>query len=230
MDNTLLTIIGGLIVLFFIIVAIIIRFKTKPSAYDKESAQNFLLGLGDSIYEKMVEIVSNFDVSSYSSIEEFEVDVLGVIYDDIWDYVTECLEENSKNDILSAMAVKVLNKDYVIKFIDHIAEECDLENKISDIWFNVFKSKTEGIEDVDNTLPDDLANQKNYIENVTENDLVPAQEVVPTEEELASLNPPSDDEKDYDPENDSSVEIIEEDDTYLDSRGRKRSRTTGRYV
>ena len=230
MDNTLLTIIGGLIVLFFIIIAIIIRFKTKPSAYDKESAQNFLLGLGDSIYEKMVEIVSNFDVSSYSSIEEFEVDVLGVIYDDIWDYVTECLEENSKNDILSAMAVKVLNKDYVIKFIDHIAEEYDLENKISDIWFNVFKSKTEGIEDVDNALPDDLANQKNYIENVTENDLVPAQEVVPTEEELASLNPPSDDEKDYDPENDSSVEIIEEDDTYLDSRGRKRSRTTGRYV
>lgn len=230
MDNTtLLALIGGILILGFLIVAIVIRFKTKPSIYDKESAQNFLLGLSESFYEKVTDIINNINISDYDSIEDFEVSVLSTIYEGISGYISEELEKTSKEDILSAMALKILNKDFIIKFIDEFVKENDIEDKISNIWFDNFKSKSEEVVENDEKLSIELSDEEKYIENVTEEDMIPAQEVVPSEEELASLNPPSDEEKEYDPENDSSVEIIE-DDTYLDTRGRKRSKKTGRYV
>ena len=47
----------------------------------------------------------------------------------------------------------------------------------------------------------------------------------PTEEELVNLNPQTDEEEELDIEGDDSVEVIE-DDTYIDSKGRKRSNIT----
>lgn len=229
MDNTLLTVIGGIIILALISIALVVRFKTKPSTFDKEAAENFLKGLSDNIYDEIIHIVNDFDLSEFDSIEGFEAHVLFNIYDAAWEYISDELEEAAKTDILTAMALKVLNREFVEKFIDKLVEKYDISEKITQVWNRNFEEKVAAeLVAKDEQLQLEFASDS-YVEENGENHLVAAVEVVPTEEELSVLNPPTEEEKEYNPEEDSSVEVIEEE-TFIDSRGRRRSRKTGRYV
>lgn len=229
MNNTLITIIGGIIILGLIIVAVVIRLKSKPSANDKQEAENFLKGLSETFYNKILDIVSNIDIGSFSSLEELEISILNDIYDELWKYTEEELKEASKTDIITAMVLKVLNKDFVIKFIDTLITEYEINDKLASKWNKKIEAVVENSETEDKELQEKFENSNDYIEEFSEDDLKPAEEIVPTEEELAMINPPTEEEKEYNPEEDNSVEIIE-DDTFIDSNGRKRSKKTGRFV
>ena len=77
--NTIVSIIGGLIILGLVVLAIFIRMKKNPSIYDKQAATEFLEGLSNIFYQKMMDIVGNIKFDKYSSIEEMEAAMKGML-------------------------------------------------------------------------------------------------------------------------------------------------------
>ena len=226
--NTLLTLIGGVIVLALIIIAIVIRMKNNPSAADKEAAKKFLEGLEDTFYKKMLDIITNINFTKYDSVGTMEANIICDIYDTIWDYIQDKTKDLVKEDILTALIVKVLDKEFVNDFIDNLVVKYKINDKLEEAWNNNFKTKSNEAVEEDKILQDKFKDSDQYIENSTTSDLPPVEKTEPTAEELSKLNPPKDEEEEYDPE-DESMEIVD-DDTYIDDKGRKRNKTTGRFV
>lgn len=230
MDNTtILSVLGGAVILICIIIAMVIRYKSKPSAFDKDAATKFLEGLSETFYDKIMDIINNIDLSKYNSLIELEDDVLNNIYDTIWDYVQKELKEAAKTDIITALSLKILNKEFVNKFVNSLIRKYNINWKLESKWtdFTNFESKAEKMkyEDKSEFTGDD------YIENASDSDLKPAQNESIPEEELAKLNPQTDEEEKLDPATDSSVEIVSDsDDITVDKKGRKHSKSTGKYV
>lgn len=227
--NTLLTIVGGILILAIIIGVMIIRYKSKPTVYDKDQAEKFLKGLSDAIYVKIVDIINNFDLFKIENIEDFEASILLDIYNTIWDYIEGELKEAAKKDILTAMALKVLNREYVEQFLDILMKENGLVDKMWDKWDKFNENKIDSIEENDRSLQEQFSDPEQYNEDFNPKDLPVAEEQEVNEDEMGDINPPTDEDPEYNDESDSSVESIE-DDIFVDSRGRKRSRTTGRFV
>ena len=71
-----------------------------------------------------------------------------------------------------------------------------------------------------------MENKRKEAENMEE--YCPVYELE-TEEELSELNPQVDEPEELDPENDPSVELID-DDIYYDKSGKARSKKTGKWV
>lgn len=232
MDSKMLfTIIGAILLVICVIVAIVIRGKSnKPTVADKITAKEFLEGLSEVFYNKMLEIVNTVDIAKFDSIEELEVTLLSDIYDACWSYTSDQLTEHAQEDILTAMVLRVIDKDFVTKFVDELINNKDINRMISEIWDGKFKVISEEAVEEDNKLIEEFSNAEEYVEEFNEEVLEEAKEVVPTEEEIAELKPQLEvDEVEYDPETDSSVEVVE-DDVYIDENGRKRSKSTGRFV
>lgn len=228
MDSTILSILGGAAVLICIIIAIAIRLKTNPSGLNKDAATKFLEGLADTFYEKIMEIINNIDFSKYNSLVELEAGILSDIYDTIWEYVESQLQEASKTDILTALALKVLNKDFVDSFVDNILSQYNINEKLEAAWAEHFEEKTTELESVSD---ESEFTGSDYVEESSDEDLAPAQEEEVSEEELAKLNPQTDEGIDLDPETNAAVEVVEDDDDVtIDKNGRKRSKTTGKFV
>lgn len=228
MDNTILSILGGAAVLICIIIAIAIRLKTNPSGISKDAATKFLEGLADTFYEKIMEIINNIDFSKYNSLVELEAGILNDIYDTVWEYVESQLQEASKSDILTTLALKVLNKDFVNSFVDNIISQYNINEKLEAAWAEHFEEKTAELEA---TADESEFTGSDYVEEASDTDLAPAQEEEVSEEELAKLNPQTDDGIELDPETNAAVEVVEdEDDVTVDKNGRKRSKTTGKFV
>lgn len=227
--NTLLTVIGSILILAIIIGVMIIRYKSKPTIYDKDQAEKFLKGLSDAIYEKIVNIINNFDISIIESIEDFQASILIDIYNTIWDYVEGELKVAAQKDILTAMALKVLNREYVEQFLDILMKENGLVDKMWDKWNRFIEDKSGKIEEQDQSLQQQFSDPEQYNEDFDPKDLPVAEEQEIDKEEIEKIIPPIDEEPEYDEESDSSVEIVK-DDTFIDARGRRRSKTTGRFV
>lgn len=236
MDTTLLSIIGGIIVLAIIIAAMVIRYKSNSSAFDKESATEFLEGLSDIFYEKIMDIINNINFADYDSLIELEASILSQIYDTIWEYVEKKLKEDSKTNIFSALTLKILNKEFVDKFVDKLLTEYNIVETMESGWSNHFNSKDveRSIVEEDKNLQDKFSDSSQFVETSDNSELPPAQDIAPSEEELAALNPQSDDEEELDIENDDSVELVdgnnEELPYIIDANGRKRDRKSGRYI
>ena len=98
--STIVTLIGGLIIIAAIIAAVYIRFKTNPNAIDKNLADEFLNGLRDVFYYKMLDIVEGFNIEDYNSLEEMEVSILRDIYETLYSYTEEKMKEAAKEDII----------------------------------------------------------------------------------------------------------------------------------
>lgn len=229
MSNEIITILAGILILALIIVAIFIRFKTNPSIYDKEMAEKFLQDLSNVFYDKIMEIINNINFLDYSSLEELEVDILKQIYDTIWEFVEKELKEAAEKDILTALALKVLDKNYIDKFIDKIVEESKVSEKLSTNWSLYIERKNEVIEEEDKNLQEEFSNNEEYNADFDVKDLPPAEQSEPTDEDLAGLNPPSEEDPVYD-DNDDSVEPIEDESYTIDSNGRKHDKNTGKFI
>ena len=211
-SDSLLTVIGGIVILVLIIIAVVIRLKNKPiTEEDQKSAQEFLEGLSDTFYQNIVDIINNIDFQNYQSLPELEVDVLNTIYDNTWNYVEEQLKDISKTDVLTALALKILNKEYVEKFIDGIIEKYDINNKISEAWDKYFSAKEKEVEEEDKKLQEQFSDDEKYItEESTPEDLPPVEKEEPSEEELKNIIPPSEEDPNYDASVDDSVEVLDE--------------------
>lgn len=233
-NNTIISIIGGLVILGLIILAVYIRMKKNPSIYDKKAAQEFLEGLSNVFYDKIMEIVNGINFSDFNSIEELEAKVFHDIYDTIWEYVSKELEEASKKDILTALVLKVINKEFVDKFIDNLLENEDIIPKIENGWkTSKIEATSDQILKEEEKVAKEFSDKSQYNEDFNKEDLPKGGDVIDVDEEAAKNLVPakdvSEDDLKYDTENDDSVEIMD-DETFVDSKGRKRDKKTGRYV
>ena len=239
MNQDLILILIGLMVLA-IVGAITIIVSIKRTG-DKKEATEFLEGLSVELKNLILKIIRTINPEDFKDLDEekilsIETTILKQIYDTCWDYVTNVVEKKSKetSDFFTEAVLALLqNKEFVEDFIK------DLINKES--IGQIIKSRATGIVDeicqmrLDESKIEDEElekeyNKEEYIEESDDSDLTHGEAVVtPTEDELNELNPQVDEPEDLDPDNDPSVELIDED-IYFDKSGRARSRKTGKWI
>ena len=200
------------IVVVLIIIAlgyIMLRIKSKND--DKEDANKFLLGLQDVFYQKMLEIINTTDYTQFQTVIEAETYIMDIITKTISDYTKQELTKAANDDILSALAVKLVDDKTLSDIIDQIVQKNNLMNKINAEYSKAYidSIQTAGVEE-DKELSEKFSDDSQYVtEELDKSTLSPAESVEPSEEELNNINPPMDDEEDYNLE-DSSMEIVDE--------------------
>ena len=215
MDKTTFYIVCGLIVII-LAVGINVLLRKNKKKYDDSAALDFLKGLEDVLTKKITNIILGTDLDKYNSLVEAESDIIKQIYDEIWDYVQEQMKIASKNDTLSAIAMKFINKDFVIKFIDTIMEKYHFADKLSTEWGDHYKKAIETA----GSDTSEYSDEKEYYSDheVSTEDLPPAEEIKPSEEDLAKLNPQTDEESEEYNVEDSSTELVDPEPTIIVQR------------
>ena len=242
MDSTKIIVIAIGICLLAIIAVFVILTSIKRTGNKKE-AEEFLQGLSDRIRDIILEIIRTFDPSEIKDISEdtivkIETAILEKIYNVCWGYVRDKVEnELDKNPDLFTQAVLALleNKDFVEKFIRDIINGDGyygelINSKARNLEKAIVDNKAKELEKEDKELEKEFSDQDKYFKEATEEDLSSGEfKEEPTEEELSKLNPQVDEPEELDPENDPSVELINED-IYYDKSGKARSKKTGKWV
>lgn len=187
-----------------IIIALILAYRYFRDQHNgKEEAKRFLKDLEEQMYLIIVECVNSLDFKDFQNFEEFEKKVLEIVYQGCWEFVDKKIAESESEDLLSAIAKKVLTREYVERFIKEVLVNREVEETIRNVY------GVEAIEAMseipDTTVQEEFSDDSQYYvsgECETE-DLPPAEEVVHTEEEEAALNPQTD-------EGDDLEEAVEE--------------------
>lgn len=239
-QDLLLTLIGLGVLLIIVIASVIISIKKNG---DKKEAKAFLEGLAEQIEEVILDTLSKLDIKDFTdptAIEKIEAEILKKIYDAAWKYVQTVVENNidsNKDFFTKAILALLKNKEFVEEFIKELINGSDITNviwsKSRTILIDANSVQVEEIEKEDQELQEEFSDEEKYIEEITDEDQTHGESIeFPTEEELAQLNPQVDEPEELDPENDPSVEAIddEEPDIYYDKSGRARSRKTGKWV
>lgn len=212
MNGELITIIGAILVLAIIITVVALIIRKKNNDTNGKAALEFLEGLGDELIKITVSTLMQIDPSKVDSIEEFEVTVLNAVYNNAWDYVIDEMNAALDDDSLTKAILNMIDKDYVIKFIDALCEKSGIHDKIQGEYMS-YKLLVNNIEGQDEALAKEYSDEEKYFseEESVENNLEPAVEPVHTEEEIAALNPQTEEEEEFDA-TDESMEIIPEED------------------
>ena len=243
MNNDLLLVLIGLGVL--VVISVIFVFYTVKRSGDKKEAERFLEGLSGKLEDVILEIIRSFEPSdiediSDAGIEKIETAILQKIYDVCWNYVKELVEKkNAENmDFFTRAVLSLLeNRDFVEEFIKKLVDDASTKhtiyNRAKYVFLTVGERRIEELEEREEELTEEFSDKEKYVEESNEEDLPSGDsELLPTEEDLANLNPQRDEEEEeLDPDNDISVEVVDEDnDIYYDKAGRARSKKTGKWT
>lgn len=210
-NNTLLSILAGIVILALVAFGIWYRLVRDPLAKDTKLAENFLKELEDTIYNSIVSTIDSFDFSKYTSIPEMEYDVLESIYDKVWEFVEAKLKEASRNDILTIMAIKICNREFVDKFVDSLINKHNcFEPLVNKFQASKIEDATDSIAEEDKKIEAEYSDPNLYVEDSSTIELKPAEEETPTEEELKNINPPREEDEEYN-KDDISQELLDED-------------------
>ena len=210
MDTNLITIIGGIIVLAIVVGVTTLMIK-KRNNNDTKAAIEFLNGLGNELINIIIKTVKEIDPSEIDSAEEFEIIVLNAVYDKSWDYVQEQINLKLEDDSIIKTIINIVDKNYVIKFIDELCEKAGLTENIQG-EYAAYRLSVNNTEEQDEALATEYSDEEKYhTDEVTDEDLEPAVDPVHTEEEIAALNPQKDEEEEFDA-TDESMELLPEDD------------------
>lgn len=205
-------IIAGVLLLLIAAAAIFFVMRKK----DQKKAMEFLEGLGNNILTIIFQTIAEFKPSEdpQYTLADFEAELIHNIYDKTWDYVKEEADKNIEVDLITKTIFKYIDKDVVVKFIDEILIKNNIQTAIIETYNSERGAAIEekAVEE-DKDLEKEYSDTAQYNESVDEdNDLAPAEEEVHTEEEVAAINPPKDEEDDvYDPEDDTQELLPEED-------------------
>ena len=206
MDNY--GIIGGIVILAILIFVIAVELRKSA---DKKNALEFLQGLGDKILEVILDTINSASPEKFYTLVDFQNYLLEQIYNNVWDYLTDKVNSDSTVDSITKIFFKYIDKDTLTKFINEIIEKNNLNEKVTNIFVsNSIESTEKTIVDEDNKLAKEYSDTEKYNENVSDKDLEPAEELVPSDDEIATINPQKDEEEDYNA-NDVSMELIEDD-------------------
>lgn len=203
-------IIGGVLLLLILAAAVFFVLRSK----DKKKAMAFIEGLGAAILDIVLDTITHANPSQEPdyTLGDFEAELIENIYNKVWDYVKKEAEESAEVDVITKTIFKYIDKESVVKFIDKLFEDKDINSKIAQHYSEKRVAIEEKAIEENEALDKEYSDQTQYSENVDEDkDLAAAEEVVPTEEEKAAINPPKDEEDDkYDPEDDSQELLPDE--------------------
>lgn len=175
-----------------IIIAALFGFKYfKDQKNGKEEAKQFLKELEEQMYLIIIQCINSIDFHSFNNFEEYEKQVLAIVYQGCWDFVDKKMAEADNKDLLSAIAKKVLTQEYVERFIDEIL----VKREVNETMLNMYGA--DAIANMDNSEEEKLTaefsdNDQYFTEEATIEDLPPVEEVEHTEEEIEALNPQTD--------------------------------------
>lgn len=206
MNNNLISIIGAIMILAIVIFVVYFSLKKKDNG--SKEALEFLNGLKDELIKIAINTAQTVDPSSYKSAEEFELVVLNEVYDKTWDYVQQQIKEKFNDSSTLKLLSEIIDKDYVINFIDNIYENFGINQKIQGQYAS-YQLEHNNPSTNEEKLKQKFSDKTQYNEESTDEDLEPAKEVVLTEEEASKLNPQKDEEEEFNIEDDS-MEIIQE--------------------
>lgn len=163
MNTQLEVIIGGIVIAIFVAVAIYVRIRKSKDIDGKEEAKKFLEEIEDLIYTMIINIVNNFDITEYKTIEDMESAILNEIYSEIWEFIEAKLEKSAQEDLLSAVALKFLNKEFVYKFIEKILDQYKImENLDEQYKANAIMESGLTMIEEDNKLSEQFSNTDEY--------------------------------------------------------------------
>lgn len=200
-------IIGAIVLVLLVAIVVAINIANNSN---KEKAKEFLQGLSDQIVAAALNIIEGFDPKKYKTVEEFETAILDVIYSNIYDYVTHEIANAEYTDVITKAIVSKLSKDMVISFIDQLIQDKNLY-EIIEGEFAIPTIESGEMEKEDEALAKEFSNEEDYVENVDENPVDWDMELTEEEkEQIANLNPQIEDEKEYVPEEDDSIEYVED--------------------
>jgi len=197
-------VIGGII--FLAILVFVIIFELRKSS-NKKAVSEFLNGLGEEIYNVVIDTIRNADPSLFKDVEAFEAAIISNIYDNVWDYVEKVAIDSLEVDTITKAVFKCIDKKTIVKFIDAILENKEGYTRIRDAY-GAYQLETSNVESEDAKLVEEYADQSQYVEESKNEDLEAATEVEPTAEELAVLNPPKEEEDDKFNVEDDTMELI----------------------
>lgn len=161
--QSLEVLIGGIVIAIFVIAAIVIRIRKSKDIGGKEEAKKFMEELEDLIYTMIVNIVNSFDITKYETIEDMESAILNEIYLEIWNFVEAKLEKAAQEDLLSAIALKFLNKEFVYDFIQKILDQYKIMENLDEQYKAnaIMESEAEILEE-DAKLAEQFSDTKEY--------------------------------------------------------------------
>ena len=181
----------GIGVVIIIIAGLFAYRYFKNQKNGKEEAQQFLKELEEQMYLIIIECINSLDFHSFKNFEEYEKQVLAIVYQGCWDFVNKKIAEADNKDLLSTIAKKFLTQEYVEKFI----EELLVTREVNETMVNMYGA--DAILTMDNSEEEKFAtefsdNEQYFAEEATIEDLPPVEEVEHTEEEIEALNPQTD--------------------------------------
>ena len=207
MENNIISIIGAIVILVLIIATAYVSIRNKKDG--AKEATEFMNGLCDELLKIIFDTISTISPKDYKTAEEYEVVVLNAVYDKAWDYTKNQINVKFDNSSTLKLIINIIDKNYVIKFIDSICEKSGITDKIQGTYAAYQIETTKPVE-IDNKLEQEYSDKEKYnTEEVKDEDLQPAEETVHTEEEIKALNPQRDEEEAYNP-NDESMEVVDE--------------------
>lgn len=228
--NTIIYILSGTAIL---IGGIITVYSIKESINNKNTkiAKEFIKRRSDNIYSKMINKLSNnFNESNADNLLQYKANIKEELIKDIYDYIYS--ETVLYTNLSKGAKKKILDKDFLSEYVNNIIEESDINNIITNKWSSMFEKKVEELskeEDIAKGVDIDgneiIFEGDDYNEDFDIKDL---EAVEPDEidmDEMSKIIPPSESE-----EITYKEELIDEEETFLDKKGRKRSKKTGRFV
>jgi hypothetical protein len=197
------TTIAGGVILVVLIIAVYCYYKfAVPKDSDKNAASEFIKGYSN-VFEKTIEkIIGEIDITQYHTVEEFESDIFAIAYDECWDYTSGAIQEALSNSTIGSLVAKCITKENVETIVSQIINSRYI-TKIDDIAADrISQANEEALEAEKKALEEaDLyeSGEKEVDEYIDPKD---------DEEEMnGTLNPPTDGEGAYSPD-DNSQEIV----------------------
>ena len=221
MDNGILVTIIS--VIFLALIVFFIYMSKKKLKNGKEEANKFLDGLKDALYNQLVDVIKNFDYSKISNLNEAEIIIIDKMIDTGNKYVQT--EISKSTSILSTIALKVLNAQFIDNFINTVINNIDIfksvEEQLGDRYQELYKTYVKEDSDLQKEYSNEsiyYINDKNIkLDSTNGITLLESDEdglekrgfTLPSKAEEAKLNKPIEEEESFN-ENDESMEIVEE--------------------
>ena len=195
----------GLVVLLIFVFVIVMELRKSS---DKKAAINFLQDLGDEILDVILRTISETSPKDFKSLEDFNNHLVEKIYNQVWDFITEKASSDNVIDKVTKAVFTYVDGDTLVKFINDIMEQNGITDKIAnDFAAYSIEEHSDSIVEEDKKLEEEYSDKDKYVETSNDDELAPAEDKDPTEEEIAAINPQREEEEDFDAEDDS-MEIV----------------------
>lgn len=196
--------IGGFILLVILIIAVVFGLKKLT---DEKAADKFINDLAEKIFSIVMETIKDESPTKFDEFDDFSNAVIKNVYNAVWDFVSYTAQEELVEDQITKAVFKLLDKQKVVDFLNALFEKKEIDQVIKDAYGS-YKIQEMIDDPEDKKLQDEYSDQSLYVENINEFEQPKATKVQIPPEELAKINPPSDDENEVLDLEDDTVELI----------------------